>query len=172
MPRERAALWPAVWVDIRGRLANSQPIMGTVVSIHRVARRDAAADAIANATFTADFGLTGDWRSRRGRGRQITIIEAEALEHIAATLGLDAVPPGASRRQVVVRGIRLRETIGKQLRLGPLLVAVHDDCAPCANMERQIGTGARAALDGRGGVCGRIIEGGVLRPGDPVAVAP
>jgi hypothetical protein len=35
----------------------------TVVSIHRVATRDAPAVALERATFVADVGLEGDWRS-------------------------------------------------------------------------------------------------------------
>ena len=144
--------------------------MGTVISIHRVTRRDAPAEGLEAATFSANFGLENDWRSRRGRGRQITLIEAEALNAAAATLGFPAVPPGASRRQVVVRDISLNDTVGKRLRVGPLLVAVEERCDPCGNMEVKIGPGAQVALANRGGVCGRIIEGGVLRPGDPVNV--
>jgi MOSC domain-containing protein YiiM len=145
--------------------------MATVISIHRVNRRDAPAEGLAAAAFAADVGLEGDWRSRRGGGRQITLIEAEALEAVAATLGLPTIPPGASRRQVVVRGIALNDTIGKRLRIGPLLVQVDDRCDPCPNMEMKIGRGAQQAMLDRGGVCGRIIEGGTLRPGDAITLA-
>jgi MOSC domain-containing protein YiiM len=142
--------------------------MATVVSIHRVAQRDADAVALDAASFTADRGLDGDWRSSAGHGRQITLIEAEALEHVARALGHEAIPPGASRRQVVVRGIALNDTVGKRLRVGPLVVQVDELCDPCLNMEAKIGSGAQAAMAHRGGVCGRVLEGGVLRPGDPV----
>lgn len=144
--------------------------MGTVVSIHRVATRDAPAVALERATFVADVGLEGDWRAWKGGPRQITLIEAEALEAVATALGLVAVPPGGSRRQVVVRGIALNATVGRYLRVGPLLVKVEDRCDPCRNMEAKIGPGARAAMATRGGVCGRIVEGGVLSPGDPVSM--
>jgi MOSC domain-containing protein YiiM len=144
--------------------------MGTVVSIHRVAARDGAALALERATFVADVGLEGDWRAWKGRPRQITLIEVETLEAVAAALGLAAVPQGASRRQVVVRGVALNASIGRCLRVGPLLVKVEAPCDPCRNMEAKIGRGARAAMETRGGVCGRIIEGGVLSPGDVVSI--
>ena len=144
--------------------------MATVVSIHRVAARDASAVALERATFVVDVGLEGDWRAWKGGPRQITLVEAEALEAVAAALGLAAVPPGASRRQVVVRGIALNATIGRSLRVGPLLVKVEAPCDPCRNMETKIGPGARAAMANRGGVCGRVIEGGVLSSGDSVAI--
>jgi MOSC domain-containing protein YiiM len=37
-------------------------------------------------------------------------------------------------------------------------------------METAIGTGARQALEGRGGVCARVLTGGTLRVGDVVEV--
>src|SRR5262249_38221383 len=144
--------------------------MPTVVSIHRVASRDAPAVALEEAVFLTDAGLEGDWRGRPGRRRQITLIEAEALEAVATKLGIAAIVPGASRRQVVVRGLVLNDTIGRRLRIGPLVVAVDETCDPCPKMESVIGAGAQRALAGRGGVCGRVLEGGVIRPGDPVAI--
>lgn len=145
--------------------------MASVVSIHRVGKRNAPALALDTATFIADRGLEGDWRSRKGRARQITVIEEEALQHTAAALGRAPIDDGASRRQVVVRGIDLNATVGKRLRIGSLLVQVDELCDPCRNMERTIGRGAQAAMGNRGGICGRVLEGGVVRPGDAVSEA-
>lgn len=144
--------------------------MASVVSIHRVPKRDAPAVELDAAAFITDRGLEGDWRSRSGRARQVTIIEAEALEHTARVLGWESIAAGASRRRIVVRGIALNDTVGKRLRVGPLLVQVDELCDPCENMENKIGPGAQAALADRGGVGGRVLEGGVVRPGDAVAV--
>jgi MOSC domain-containing protein YiiM len=145
--------------------------MASVVSIHRVGQKDGPAVALEAARFIADFGLDGDWRSRKGRSRQITLIEVEALDRVARALAVPQVPPGASRRQVAVCGIALNDMVGKRLRLGPLLIEVDDLCDPCPNMEVKIGTGAQRAMAGCGGVCGRVIEGGVVRPGDPISQA-
>jgi MOSC domain-containing protein YiiM len=144
--------------------------MARVVSIHLVSERDGPATALDVAQFVADYGLTGDWRSRKGRGRQITIVEVETLEHVAARLSMEAVPSGASRRQVVVRGVDLNATLGKQLRMGDVLVSVEAPCDPCSKMETSIGPGARQAMLDRGGVCGRVLEGGAIRPDDLVIV--
>jgi MOSC domain-containing protein YiiM len=144
--------------------------MGSVISIHRVASKGGPAEALESAHVIANFGLEGDWRSRKGRGRQITLIEAEALTFVAGTLQMLLIPPGASRRQVLVEGIALNETVGKRLRVGPLLIEIHDRCDPCKNMEKMIGRGAWWAMKERGGVCGKVIEGGTLRPRDHVSI--
>ena len=142
--------------------------MAQVVSIHRVAQNGGPTEELSAANFIANFGLEGDWRSRKDRGRQITLIEEEELAFVATALKLERIPAGASRRQVVVRGIKLNDTVGKRLRVGPLLIEVHDLCDPCKNMEKMIARGAKWAMETRGGVCGKVIEGGVLKPGDEV----
>jgi MOSC domain-containing protein YiiM len=58
------------------------------------------------------------------------------------------------------------------LRVGEVLLAVTSRCDPCVKMNGKIGAGAQAALTDRGGVCARVLAGGILRVGDPVAVEP
>ena len=144
--------------------------MGTVISIHRVTVKHGPPEKLNETRVIADFGLEGDARSRKGRGRQITLIEEEALQFVAGKLNMPAVAEGASRRQVVVRGIRLNDTVGKKLRIGPVLIQVEDLCDPCKNMEKAIGKGAWWAMESRGGICGRVLEGGLLKPGQSVEI--
>jgi MOSC domain-containing protein YiiM len=141
--------------------------MGEVVSIHIVRRPDGAAEALQQARVHANYGLEEDWRSHRDRSGQLTLIEAEALEDVARHLG-HSIPPGASRRQIMVRGLVLNEMIGRHLRLGPVLVYVEAPCDPCRRMETTVGPGAQAAMENRGGVRCRVLEGGELRIGDRV----
>ena len=147
----------------------SQVKMAEVVSIHIAAERNGPAQALAEARVVADHGIDGDWRSHPRNSRQLTLIEEEGLLATGSRLGL-TVPPGASRRQVVVRGISLNATVGKTLRLGRVLVTVTDRCDPCENMERTIAPGARLAMATHGGICARVVEGGTLRVGDQVVV--
>ena len=142
--------------------------MSEVISIHIARKPDGDAESLERAVVHANYGLNADWRSHRDRSGQLTLIEAEALDEVARQLGRP-IPPGASRRQVVVRGISLNPLIGQRLRLGPVLVSVEAPCDPCSNMERMIGPGARAAMENRGGVRCRVIEGGELCVGDAVA---
>jgi MOSC domain-containing protein YiiM len=145
--------------------------MGEVVSIHIVRQRNGVAEPVERATAQTNFGLEGDWRSRRNRAGQLTLIEAEVLEEVSQRLGAD-VPPGASRRQVVVRGVRLNGLLGQRIRIGGVRVFVETPCDPCARMEETIGAGARAALEGRGGVRCFVLSGGELRVGDAIIEEP
>ncbi len=145
--------------------------MGEVVSIHIVRQRDGSAEAVEHATAQTNFGLEGDWRSRRNRAGQLTLIEAEVLEEVGRLLG-SCVPSGASRRQVVVRGVRLNELLGQRIRLGGVRLFVETPCDPCKRMEETIGAGARRALEGRGGVRCFVMAGGEICVGDAVMEEP
>ena len=142
---------------------------GQVVTIHTVRERDGVAEARPETTVRSDFGLEGDWRSRSGSPRQVTLIDEEWLQATGARLGYP-VPPGATRRQVTVRGLPLRDLVGKTLQAGDVLLAVTEPCDPCENMNRKIGEGAREAMQGWGGVSARVVQGGTLRAGDAIAV--
>jgi MOSC domain-containing protein YiiM len=144
-------------------------VRGEVVSIHTVRERDGVAESLPEAAVRAEFGLEGDWRSHRGTPRQVTLIDEESLRATGERLGYP-VPPGASRRQVMVRGLPLQEIVGKTLRAGEVTLAVVEPCDPCDNMNRKIGPGAREAMQGWGGVSARVLQGGTLRPGDAVVV--
>ena len=62
-------------------------------------------------------GLEGDrYRRHEGwapRGTAITLVEAEAVEAIAEEHGIH-LPPGGTRRNVVTRGIRLNDLVGRE----------------------------------------------------------
>jgi len=143
--------------------------MAEIISIHVVRKRNATAEPCNHVTVRSNFGIVGDYRSEKFQIGQITLIEAEAIDAMSSELGYD-IPDGASRRQVMVRGAILNELISQNLRIGQILVRVEGKCNPCKNMEEKIGHGARNAMDNKGGVRCRIIEGGEIHVGDTITV--
>jgi MOSC domain-containing protein YiiM len=117
-------------------------------------------------------GLEGDRHQRvpPGEGwiRELTLITAEALEDLARA-GL-ALPPGGSRRQLTTRGIDLNALVGRRFRVGDVLLEGTKPCRPCDHLEAMTQPGVKAALENKGGLCARILTGGVLRVGDVVAL--
>jgi MOSC domain-containing protein YiiM len=144
---------------------------GTVELVHVVASRGAPAMPVAFAEVVANHGIAGDWRVRAGSRRQLTVVDADVLDDVGRALGIE-VAPGASRRQVTVRGMDLNAAIGQHIAIGKVVVDVSLACDPCERMEVAIGPGGRAALEGRGGICGRVVSGGTIRPGDTVRIVP
>jgi len=143
--------------------------MAEIVSIHIVRERNAVAESCNQVIVRSNFGITEDYRSEKFNIGQITLIETETIDTMSRELGYE-IPAGSSRRQIMVKGIELNELIGRNLRIGQILVRVEDKCNPCKNMEKKIGPGAEDAMNNKGGIRCRIIGGGELHVGDKITV--
>ena len=75
------------------------------------------------------------------------------------------VHAGLFRRNIVVEGIDLRALIGQAFEIGGIAFEGTKHCAPCRYMEHSFGTGALAALKGRGGLRARAKGSGTLQLG-------
>lgn len=123
---------------------------------------------VAEAEAVAGGGLVGD-RYAGGSGRRgVTLLQAEHLPAIAALAGRDAVPLALLRRNLVVAGIPLAALKGLRFRIGGVLLEGTEECDPCSRMEDALGPGGYNAMRGMGGLCARVLEGGVLCVGDAV----
>ncbi len=124
----------------------------------------------------AGIGLADDRLGQRGEAelstRQVTLIQWEHLPLIAAFARSGPLDPVDLRRNLVVSGINLLSLKNARLRVGDALIQLVGPCAPCSRMEEVIGPGGYAAMRGHGGMTARILEGGAIRVGDAVSVAP
>ncbi len=150
---------------------------GRVDAIHLIAERGGEPEAVARAVAAAGLGLVGDRKYGRvdakGAPRPeaaITLIEAEALVAMARDHALE-LAPGASRRNVVVRGVPLNHLVGRRFRLGEVLLSGYELCEPCKHLEKLTTKGVLKALTHRGGLRAYIIEGGEFAVGDAVRPA-
>ena len=142
---------------------------GEVISVHFVREDGGRAIKVDSVEVRTDFGIPGDYRSGGNKRRQLTLIEEEALAETAKILGRP-VPEGASRRQVVIRGLDLNTLIGHSIRIGDIVLAIERYCAPCQRMNEEIGPGGRDALRWKAGVTCRVVMGGMLRVGERVVL--
>ena len=112
---------------------------------------------------------TGHW-SRFGRVCQVTFIAAEDLHDIERETGV-GVKNGEHRRNVVTRGISLKALRrGERFRVGRVVFEYRGPRSVCRYIERITKPGMTQALKGRGGICARVIESGVVRVGDEIEV--
>jgi MOSC domain-containing protein YiiM len=126
-------------------------------------------DAIApvdSVSALAGKGLQGDRKffgDGAAPGRALTLIEAEALEDVGLT--------GAqSRRQVVVRGVRLNDLVGRRFRVGEVECMGVQLCEPCLHLEQMTRPGIIKELVHRGGLTADILNDGRISVGDPILV--
>ncbi len=116
----------------------------------------------------AGIGLEGDHYQDAGGKRQITLIMLEDLAAAATDLSREDIAPGLVRRNLVISGLDLHRYKKGFLRVGRCLIEVTGECRPCQRMEDNLGPGGLKSMAGRGGVTGRILEGGVIQKNDPV----
>jgi MOSC domain-containing protein YiiM len=162
-------------------MPSSEPeanIMGRIESIHIALAAEAVMRGVAEITAIAGVGLEGDryasgagsFSAKPKPGRQVTLIEAEAIEALERELGL-VLAPGDSRRNLVTRGVALNHLVGREFRVGGVRLRGCELCEPCGDLARM--TGRPQILPGlvhRGGLRAEILEGGVIRVGDPVVI--
>ncbi|MGI9516639.1 MAG: MOSC domain-containing protein [Pirellulaceae bacterium] len=118
---------------------------------------------------TTDAGLVGDrFKGKPGADRQVTLIQGEHLDAVAKLLGQDEVDPALMRRNIVVSGINLTSLKGTRFKIGNVVLLGTGPCAPCSQMERNLGPGGYNAMRGHGGITACVVEGGQITVGDPV----
>jgi MOSC domain-containing protein YiiM len=148
---------------------------GAVEGIWIAASPKGAMTSVAEVRAVAGRGLEGDRyhaaRIRRPGARddqrEVTLIEAEVLDALAAL-----VPsPGDARRNLVTRGVRLNDLVGRRFRAGAVLLEGQDLCEPCTRLAGMTSRDVLRALVHRGGLRARIVEEGVIRVGDGVSFA-
>ena len=143
--------------------------MPEVEHIHVAPRSGAPMESLDAVAAVAGKGLEGDRNFDQYSKGQITVVSTDELDEAAAEWGQDIVP-GSTRRNVTVSGLRLPRDEGTRIQLGDVVVEVYRNASPCELMEESVGPGARAALRGRAGIRGMVIEGGKLQVGDPVTL--
>ena len=120
--------------------------------------------ARASLDLDADQGVVGD--HAYGGRRHVTFVFQEDWIAAEEALGT-SVDPSARRANVLLTGGGGRSWVGTRMRLGSCLVEIHAETAPCGLMDETV-PGLKDALapDGRGGVWGRVLEGGRIAIGD------
>lgn len=153
---------------------------GKVVGIHLASQAEQACLPVQQARAVAGKGLEGDryfaeagtYSKHPGSGREVTLVEEEALEALRReyTVQLTAAE---SRRNIATRGIALNHLVGKEFRIGQAVLRGMRLCEPCGHMEKLSGKqGAQKGLVHRGGLRCDVVRDGVIRVGDEVAVEP
>jgi hypothetical protein len=154
-------------------LATEQPYgteagHGSVAGLLVASDAEAPVAGVESVQAIAGRGLDGDrYGSERGtfsgpgRGYQLTLVEAEALDE----LGL---PWERARRNVVTRGVTLNPLAGRRFRIGEVECIGRRLAEPCAHLEKVSGPGLLRPLVHRAGLRADITRGGTIRLGDTV----
>jgi MOSC domain-containing protein YiiM len=106
-------------------------------------------------------GFAGCAHARPHSPRQVLLVDSETLEAMNLS-------PGIIRENITASGLNVNGLeVGQKLRVGETHLEVSAVCTPYDQLER-IRPGLRREMWGRRGMLCRVIEGGIIRRGDPI----
>jgi len=100
---------------------------------------------------------------------EVTLIEEEALIALKRDYGLD-LAPGNARRNLVTRGVALNHLVGRDFKVGGVLLRGIRLCEPCSHLEKMSGMKVIKGLRHRGGLRAQVVSAGEIRNGDPLVM--
>lgn len=150
---------------------------GKVEAIFIGPEREGPMRSVESVRAVSGRGLEGDryWQGdggrprKRGPDREVTLIEAEAVEAVRRDDEI-AFEASESRRNVVTRGVALNHLVGREFRVGGALLRGVRLCEPCGHLEKLTRPGVKNALVHRGGLRAQVLGDGDVRVGDAVDV--
>jgi len=150
---------------------------GVVTGIHLARAAGEPMVSVQEAHAVAGRGLEGDryfvgegtYSNEEGGGRDVTLIEVEALDRLRHDFDVD-LQPSESRRNIATRGIVLDSLIGREFRIGEVVLRGVSSCEPCAHLVEMSGKGVLRGLVHRGGLRADIVTDGVIRVGDTISI--
>jgi MOSC domain-containing protein YiiM len=125
----------------------------------------------------AGHGIVGDrhFGRRDWDGQNLALVEAEEIEAFCAMTGR-RTDLALTRRNIVTRGVRLNDLVGRRFRIGDCLLLGVERCEPCLTLGRLLaGAGLDAAAvvrywTGRCGLRADVLGDGSITVGDEIEI--
>lgn len=150
---------------------------GTIIAINIAPAAEAPMQSVNEVRAVPGHGLEGDrYFDHKGTfskpqpDRELTLIEAEAVEAMKRELGVD-YGLSDSRRNVVTRGVPLNHLVGKEFWIGEVKARGLKLCEPCAHLQKLSHEKVLPGLVHRGGLRAQILSEGMIRVGQTVKVS-
>ena len=128
----------------------------------------------ASVKVTADAGIEGDryFGKNDEPGQNITLVEAEEIEAYFAELGRPN-DYACTRRNIVTRGVRLRELVGKEFNIGTVRALGVELCEPCLGFGNRVASAELSAAAvkhfvHRAGIRANILSTGTIVVGSKI----
>lgn len=146
---------------------------GKVAGLYIAAQEGAPMESRQAVEAVAGQGLTGDrycGAASADQSKEVTLIEIEALEALGRDYKI-AVGPEENRRNIVTRGTPLNHLVGREFRVGEVVLRGVRLCEPCSHLEQMTVKGTLRGLVHRGGLRAAIVAGGTIRLDDDIVEA-
>ncbi|CAG7856413.1 hypothetical protein MCAMS1_00883 [biofilm metagenome] len=149
---------------------------GQVIAMFVAPARHAGQIAVTSVQLKTGKGIVGDrfFGFRKTQpGRNMTLIEWEVIEEFKRSYQLN-IPLNATRRNLITKGVRLNDLVGKTFKIGHIVCRGIELCEPCKVMSRQFPGTSLSDIDiirhfnGKAGIRASVIAGGIVDLGDNV----
>ena len=114
------------------------------------------------------FNKLGTYSNEPGSGREVTLIEVEAVEALKRDYQIE-LEPNQTRRNIITQGVALNHLVDREFKVGDVTLRGTRLCDPCSHLEKLTRKGAMRGLIHRGGLRAEIIHGGTIRPEDAIS---
>ena len=115
------------------------------------------------------FGSANTRNKPPGEGREITLIEIEAIEAMQHKDGIQ-LTPNQTRRNIITRGLSLNELVGRELIIGEIRLRGVRLCEPCQYLAKRTNLRIFPAMVHRGGLRAEILSDGIIHVNDLIQV--
>jgi MOSC domain-containing protein YiiM len=147
---------------------------GEVIGIYIAPKAEELPHPVQCARVIPGHGLDGD-RYAKGIGtfsnhkgqRDVSLIESEAIEAFARESGI-SLTAAQIRRNVVTRGVRLNDLVGKEFQVGAIRMRGLRLCEPCTHLVRLTHPATLRGLVHRGGLYAAVLNEGEIAVGDSI----
>lgn len=140
---------------------------GSVVSINIAPGKSEPMEPVDSVDAVAGKGLVGDRYYDGGEGRDLTLIEAEAIEQLEAEAGLKLAYADA-RRNIVTKGVALNDLVDVTFTVGDVTVRGVRLSEPCQHLADLTDQRVIKGLVHKGGLKAEILTDGSITVGDIV----
>ncbi len=129
-------------------------------------------DEVLKVELIAGKGIVGDRHFHKNNNvrNQITLIESENIDYYNNKFKTNYSYLDF-RRNVVTKGIKLNNLVGKKLSIGNIKVEGHDLCRPCKHLEEMLnGKDIIKEFLRRGGLRCEILTSGTINLQDKISI--
>ena len=120
----------------------------------------------------AGKGIVGDlhFHEYNDARKQLTLIESENIDYYNKNFNLN-IPYLNFKRNIVTKGIKLNDLVGKKLFISNVELNAIELCRPCKNLQEILGQdNIIKEFLRKGGLRCEILNNGIISIGDPIKV--
>ena len=135
--------------------------MPSVQHLFRAPKKRLPMEELPEVRVAGNSGFEGCAHARADSLRQVLLVDSQTLQAMNLS-------PGIIRENITTSGLNVNGLeIGQKLRVGETRLEVSAVGMPCDQLEK-VRPGLEKEIWGRRGMLCRVLEGGIIRRGDPI----